>query len=53
MLVKHYGPTHVNSRGFRNLRKRLTAVGFVVSVGRDTGTVTLAFPELENSQWNR
>ena len=40
-----YGQTGLSGESYRNLRRRLTAVGFVLVRDRDRRTITLTFPE--------
>jgi hypothetical protein len=43
-----YGLIELGTTSFKNLRRRLHSVGFVVLVNHESGKVTMTFPEQES-----
>lgn len=46
----HYGISQLSHASWRNLKKRLIQVGFVINENREAQTVQLHFPEMNSNQ---
>lgn len=46
--MTRYGKSALEYRSWKNLRKRLVSVGFVVETSRGSQTVRLHFPEMDS-----